>query len=40
MTMWFLLVLAFVVLVGPLAYFYGADSRDLDERGWFASPHR
>jgi hypothetical protein len=40
MAMGFLMVLAFVVLVGPLAYFYGADSRDPDERGWFASPHR
>jgi hypothetical protein len=28
-------VLAFLVLVGPLAYVYGVDSRLLDDRGWF-----
>ena len=29
------IVLAFLVLVGPLAYAYGVDSRLLDDRGWF-----
>ena len=27
-----ILVLAFVVLIGPLSYFYGADSRPTDKR--------
>jgi hypothetical protein len=31
-----LLVVAFLVLVGPLSYFYGVDSRRIDDRGWFA----
>jgi hypothetical protein len=31
-----LLILAFLVLVGPLSYFFGVDSRDPDDRGWFA----
>jgi hypothetical protein len=34
------IVLAFLVLVGPLSYFYGVDSRHLDDRGWFGSPRR
>jgi hypothetical protein len=34
------IVLAFLVLVGPLAYFYGVDSRPLGDRGWFGSPRR
>jgi hypothetical protein len=29
------IVLAFLVLIGPLAYRYGVDSRRLDDRGWF-----
>jgi hypothetical protein len=29
------IVLAFLVLVGPLAYVYGVDSRLPDDRGWF-----
>jgi hypothetical protein len=31
-----LLVVAFLVLVGPLSYFFGVDSRRIDDRGWFA----
>jgi hypothetical protein len=30
----FLLLVALLVL-GPLAYFFGADSRVQDERGWW-----
>jgi hypothetical protein len=29
-----LIVLAFLVLIGPLSYFYGVDSRRPDDRGW------
>jgi hypothetical protein len=29
-----LLVLAFLVAIGPLALLYGVDSRVADERGW------
>ena len=31
-----ILVLAFVVLIGPLSYFYGADSRPTEtrDRNW------
>jgi hypothetical protein len=29
------IVLAFVLVVAPLSYFYGADSRLLGDRGWF-----
>lgn len=29
-----LIVLAFLVLIGPMAYFYGVDSRVSGERGW------
>jgi hypothetical protein len=32
-----IIVLAFLLVVGPLSYFYGADSR-LDDRGWFPDP--
>jgi hypothetical protein len=31
------LVLAFIVLIGPLSYFYGVDSRQLSDRGWVAA---
>jgi hypothetical protein len=31
------LVLAFLVLIGPLALFLGADSRKTSDRGWIAS---
>jgi hypothetical protein len=27
-----------IVLIGPLAYFFGADSRRIGDRGWFAAP--
>jgi hypothetical protein len=30
-----MILLAFIVLVGPLAYFFGVDSRVVDERGWW-----
>jgi hypothetical protein len=33
-----LVALALILLVGPLAVLYGADSRRLDDRGIF--PHR
>jgi hypothetical protein len=33
-----LIVLAFVLIVAPLSYFYGADSRLLGDRGWFPNP--
>jgi hypothetical protein len=29
------LVLAFVLVVAPLSYFFGADSRLVADRGWF-----
>jgi hypothetical protein len=32
-----LLILSFIVLVAPLAYFAGVDSRRPDDRGWFAA---
>jgi len=28
------LVLAFIVLIGPLSYFFGVDSRLSTDRGW------
>lgn len=31
------LILAFIVLVAPLSYFYGADSRRVSDRGWVGS---
>ena len=31
------LILAFVVLIGPLSYFFGADSRRSTDRGWVAA---
>jgi hypothetical protein len=30
-----LIVLAFLVVIGPLSYSYGVDSRRLGDRGWF-----
>jgi hypothetical protein len=39
----FILVLAFVLLIGPLAVLYGADSRipdDRDRRGWWPGAPR
>jgi len=35
-----IIVLAFLVLIGPLAYFYGVDSRRIGDRGWMAGPRR
>jgi hypothetical protein len=36
-----LLLIAFLVLMGPLAYVYGADSRSGDSRGgWPGEPRR
>jgi hypothetical protein len=32
-----LLILSFIVLVAPLSYFLGVDSRRTDDRGWFGS---
>lgn len=29
------LILAFLVLIGPLSYFFGVDSRRTTDRGWF-----
>jgi hypothetical protein len=31
------LILAFVVLIGPLSYFFGADSRRMTDRGWLSA---
>jgi hypothetical protein len=31
-----IVVLAFLLLIGPLAYLYGVDSRLLGDRGWAA----
>lgn len=33
-------VLTFLVLIGPLACFYGVDSRRIGDRGWMAGPRR
>jgi hypothetical protein len=30
--------LGLIALIGPLSYFLGADSRRIDDRGWFAAP--
>jgi hypothetical protein len=32
------LMLAFLVLIGPLSYFFGVDSRRASDRGWVAAP--
>jgi hypothetical protein len=31
------LILAFLVLIGPLSYFYGVDSRRSSDRGWIGT---
>ena len=31
------LILMFLALVGPLSYFFGADSRRSKDRGWFGA---
>jgi hypothetical protein len=33
-------ILAFVVVVGPLALLFGSDSRRIDDRGIFPQPRR
>ena len=33
-------VLGFVLLVGPLSYFYGVDSRLFRDRGSYGDPRR
>jgi hypothetical protein len=33
-------VIAFVAVVGPLSYFFGADSRRIEDRGWIGAPRR
>jgi hypothetical protein len=33
-----LIVFAFLVLIGPLSYLYGVDSRRIDDRGWVGGP--
>ena len=30
------LILAFLILIGPLSYFFGVDSRRSTDRGWVA----
>lgn len=35
-----IVILTFLVLIGPLAYLYGVDSRHLTDRGWMAGPRR
>jgi hypothetical protein len=32
------IALVLMVVVAPLSYFYGADSRLLSDRGWFPDP--
>jgi hypothetical protein len=31
------LVLWFLVMIGPMSYFYGADSSRSTDRGWFGA---
>jgi hypothetical protein len=35
-----LVIVAFLLLVGPLALRFGSDSRRLEDRGFFAQPRR
>ena len=35
-----IVILAFLVLIGPLAYLYGVDSRRIADRGWMAGVRR
>ena len=35
-----LAIVAFLIVVGPLAWFYGVDSRLLGDKGWFGDPRR
>jgi hypothetical protein len=32
-----ILILAFLVLIGPLSYFFGVDSRRTSDRGWMGA---
>jgi hypothetical protein len=34
------LILMFLVLIGPLSYFFGVDSRRSSERGWVGTGGR
>jgi hypothetical protein len=34
------LMLAFIVLIGPLSYFFGVDSRRPSDRGWVTAARR
>jgi hypothetical protein len=31
-----LLIVSFIVLIAPLSYFFGVDSRRLDDSGWLS----
>jgi hypothetical protein len=31
------LILAFIVVIAPLSYFFGVDSRRTSDRGWFGA---
>ena len=33
------LILAFLLLIGPLSYFFGVDSRRVEDRGWAGAAH-
>jgi hypothetical protein len=33
-------ILAFLVLIGPLSYFFGVDSRRPSDRGWVTAARR
>jgi hypothetical protein len=33
-------VVAFIVLMAPLSYYWGVDSRRSEDRGWAADPAR
>jgi hypothetical protein len=35
-----IVILTFLVLIGPLALLYGVDSRRVTDRGWMAAPRR
>jgi hypothetical protein len=35
-----LVVLGLIVLLAPLSYFYGVDSRRPEDRGFFGAPRR
>ena len=32
------LILAFLVLIAPLSYYFGVDSRRTSDRGWVGAP--